>query len=135
MVSPMGFFSRIFRSNRVPALAPGRGWVVPVVGEAAYQDALRSAYRKNGGDGHDLKIVAVLIPEDGNRFDANAVRVEIGRRMVGYLPRELAVQYRAALGETAGECIAKIVGGFEMDDGTSAHFGVKLNLAWPPRLK
>ena len=42
---------------------PGRGWIVPVVGEAAYQDALRSVYRKNGGDGHDLKVGAVLTPE------------------------------------------------------------------------
>lgn len=131
----MGFFAALFGSKRGDTLAPGRGWIVPVVGEAAYQDALRSIYRKNGGDGHDLKVGAVLTPENGNRFDANAVRVEIDNRTVGYLSRELAVQYRAALGETAGQCAAKIVGGFEMEDGTSAHFGVKLNTAWPPRLR
>jgi hypothetical protein len=131
----MGFFSALFGSKLADALAPGRGWVVPVVGEASYQPALRTAYRKNGGDGHDLKVDAVLKPEEGNRFDANAVQVEIDGRLVGYLPREWAAQYRSALGETAGRCSAKIVGGFEMDDGSTAHFGVKLNVAWPPRLK
>jgi hypothetical protein len=66
---------------------------------------------------------------------ANAVRVEIDGRRVGYLPRELAFEYRAALGETAGQCSAKIVGGYERDDGSTDHFGVKLHMAWPPRLK
>jgi hypothetical protein len=47
----------------------------------------------------------------------------------------MALEYRAALGEEVGRCSAKIVGGFELDDGSSAYFGVKLNLAWPPRLK
>jgi hypothetical protein len=131
----MRFFSALFGSKQADTLAPGRGWIVPVVGEASYQDALRSAYRKNGGKGHDLKVSAVLAPENRNRFDENAVLVEIDGRAVGFLPRELAVQYRAALGETAGQCSAKIVGGFEREDGTTAHFGVKLNVAWPPRLK
>jgi hypothetical protein len=45
----------------------------------------------------------------------------------------MALEYRAALGEEVGRCSAKIVGGFELD--ASAYFGVKLNLAWPPRLK
>ena len=78
---------------------------------------------------------AALVPENDNAFDHNAVRVEIESCRVGYLPREMALVYRAALGEEVGRCSAKIVGGFELDDGSSAYFGVKLNLAWPPRLK
>ena len=64
-----------------------------------------------------------------------AVRIEIESLSVGYLSREMALQYREALGESVGQCSAKIVGGFELDDGSSAHFGVKLNLARPPRMK
>jgi hypothetical protein len=131
----MGFLRRLSGSKQTGSLAPGRGWIVPVVGEAHYQSALQVLYRKNGGSGHDIKVSAVLVPENGNDFDAKAVRVEIESRGVGYLPRELALQYRATLGENVGRCSAKIVGGFELEDGASAHFGVKLNLAWPPRMK
>jgi hypothetical protein len=132
----MSLFRKIFGLGEQPArLAPGRGWTVPVVGESRCQADLQMLYRKNGGADHDLKVDAVLAPEDDNAFDAKAVRVEIGARTVGYLERALAEQYRAALGRTAGECSAKIVGGFELEDGSSAHFGVKLNLAWPPRQK
>ncbi|MFG3592267.1 hypothetical protein [Bradyrhizobium sp. RDI18] len=131
----MGFLGRLFGSKQISSLAPGRGWVVPVVGEAQYQGALQTLYRKNGGSGHDIKVAAVLVPEDDNAFDTNAVRIEIESRGVGYLPREMAQQYRAAMGESIGQCSAKIVGGFELDDGSSAYFGVKLNLAWPPRMK
>ena len=47
-------------------LAPGRGWTVLVVGEASYQTDIRSLYRKHGGRGHDLKVSAAVVPEDGN---------------------------------------------------------------------
>ncbi len=130
------FFSAIFVSSTPEnALAPGRGWTVPVVGEASYQAAIRSLYRKHGGKGHDLKVTATVTPEAGNAFDANAVQIEIDGRTVGYLSREMAVEYRAALGATAGQCSAKIVGGHELEDGSAAHFGVKLHMAWPPRPK
>ena len=131
----MGFLRRLFGFEPTSNLAPGRGWIVPVVGESHFQDALQLAYRKNGGSGHDIKVSAALVPEDDNAYDPNAVRVEIDSRGVGYLPREMGLEYRAALGESIGQCSAKIVGGFELDDGSSAHFGVKLNLAWPPRMK
>lgn len=131
----MEFLKRLFGSRRAGTLASGRGWIVPVVGEASYQSALQVLYRKNGGTGHDLKVSAVLVPEDDNAFDPNAVRVEIGSRRVGYLAREMALQYREALGGSSGQCGAKIVGGFELDDGSLAHFGVKLNLAWPRCMK
>jgi hypothetical protein len=132
----LDFLSAIFGSSApADAFAPGRGWTVPVVGEASYQADIRSLYRKHGGRGHDLKVTATVTPEAGNAFDVNAVRVEIDGRRVGYLSREMAVQYRAALAETSGQCSAKIVGGHLLDDGSTAHFGVKLHMAWPPRLK
>jgi hypothetical protein len=92
-------------------------------------------YRKNDGSGHDIKVSAALVPEDDNAVDPNAVRVEIESRGVGHLPREIALEYRAAMDENVGQCDAKIVGGFELEGGSSAYFGVKLNLAWPPRAK
>jgi hypothetical protein len=131
----MGFLRWLFGFKRTSSLAPGRDWVVPVVGESHYQDALQILHQENGGEDDDAKVVAALVPEDDNAFDSNAVRIEIGSHTVGYLSQEMALQYREALGESIGQCSAKIVGGFELYDGSSAYFGVKLNLAWPPRVK
>ena len=79
----LGFLSGMFgRTKRANVLAPGRGWTVPVVGEAPYQAAIQSLYRKHGGRGHDLKVSAF--------------------------------------------------GGHDLDDGSTAGFGVKLRMAWPP---
>lgn len=131
----LDFLSGMFgRTKRVNVLAPGRGWTVPVVGEAPYQAAIQSLYRKHGGRGHDLKVSAFVVP-DSHAFNANAVRIEIEGRTVGYFSRRMAVEYRAALGETAGYCSAKIVGDHDLDDGSTTRFGVKLRMAWPPRLK
>jgi hypothetical protein len=92
-------------------------------------------YRSLGGTEHDVKTVASLLPEASNKIDTNAVRVEINRRLVGYLKKEMAVEYRNAIGATSGQCGAKIVGGFMLEDGKRANFGVKLNISWPPRFQ
>ncbi len=123
----LGFIWNIFRAKRsANVLAPGRGWTVPVVGEASYQADIESLYRKHGGDGHDLKVSAVVAPEEGNQFDANAVRIEIDGRTVGYLSRSMAVEYRAALGVTVGRCSAKIGGGHETHRSRPRHCIVAL---------
>lgn len=129
----MGLFARLFgRRKAVVALKPGRGWVIEVVGESQYQDAIATSYKRHGGEEHDLKVTAAIVPEDGNPYDRKAVRVEIDGRTVGYLSRQMAPDYRARMGTQSGTCSAKIVGGFERDDGTRAFFGVKLNAKWPP---
>lgn len=129
----MGIFDLLFR--RKPAeFVKGRGWTVEVVGELQYHHSLLKQYRRAGGIEHDVKTVAVLVPDNANSFDRHAIKIEIGGDLVGYLTRERAAEYRRAVGNVRGACSAKIVGGYEMEDGTRARFGVKLNLAWPPRL-
>ncbi|TFW55743.1 hypothetical protein CT676_39060 [Bradyrhizobium sp. MOS001] len=131
----MGFLRRLFSLERTSIrLAPGRGWIVPVVGESHYQDALRVLHQENGGEDDDAKVAATLVPEDDNALDPDAVRIEVESTTVGYLSQEMALQYREALGERIGACSAKIVGGFERYDGSTAYYGGKLNLAWPPRM-
>jgi hypothetical protein len=73
-----------------------------VVGESRYADALRRAvvHRDRSSTG-ELMVDAVLVPEPGNRYDANAVAVTIDGRNVGYLPREDAPPYAAVLGRLA----------------------------------
>ena len=131
----MAMLGWLLGRTQVADFAPGRGWTTEVVGESHYQENLSSLYRSHGGTEHDVKAVATLVPDDSNKYDKNAVRVEINRQQVGYLNRQMAVEFRAAIGSASGKCSAKILGGFIMDDGETASFGVKLNLAWPPRFK
>ena len=133
----MGLFGKIFGGKKPneAILKPGRGWTFEVVGESQYQSALATQYRRLGGNGHDLKTTASLCPDDNNPHDVNAVRIELSGQTVGYLKREAARIYRESLGNQPSRCGAKIVGGFELDDGTQAYFGVKLNLSWPPKLQ
>lgn len=131
----MGLWNWLLGSPRAAEFAGGRGWVTPVVGESHYQEELGRQYRANGGSEHDVKVIAVLQPEPGNPFDPNAVAVHVGGDLVGYLPRDLAAEYSQVMGQTGGSCSAKIVGGFLLDGGRRASFGVRLNLRWPPKLR
>lgn len=106
-----------------------------VVGERSYQDNLRAICGPRTEDGYDLSKVAVLILEDDNPYDSHAVRVAIDDRTVGYLPRELAREYRQKLRETGNptafcSCPAYIRGGWDRGLGDTAYFGVVLDL--PP---
>lgn len=97
-----------------------------VKGESHYQTEIRAALKANQ---HERFTEAVLIPEDNNRYDRNAVRIEIHGQMVGYLSREAAPIYREQL-RLAGKpgivttCRAKIVGG----TADKPSFGVLLDV-------
>jgi len=107
---------------------PG-AFAVNVVGVSQYQRVLEAAAEAGVID-------AVLMREDDNAYDDQAVAVFIDGERAGYLSRADARRYRADLA-AAGDatlsvrCAAKIVGGFETKTGERAHFGLKLDL---PRL-
>ncbi len=142
----MRLLERLFGSKgtQLSALKKGRGWTFDVVGESNYQEELSAYYERHGGNGSDLIVQSVVLrAEDNNPHDSKAVRVELQGRAVGYLPRARAAEYRAALSDTealknGATCSAKVTGGFEMDDDLKgrdrAHFGLKLNVSWPPKL-
>lgn len=99
-----------------------------VVGESHYQPALRAIASGQQNDYEAIQVRAVLIPDDDNPYDKNAVRVEISGMQVGHLSREDAKRYRAlekkGYGMVPAECAAAITGGFTMDNGQKASFGV-----------
>jgi hypothetical protein len=112
----------------VEVTGPG-AFAVDVVGVSRRQDVLEAAAEH--GAIHD----ALLILEDDNPHDDQAVRVEIGGRMCGYLKRDVARRYRENLAAAGNEHLtvrvkAKIIGGFETASGERAHFGLRLDL--PP---
>ena len=94
-----------------------------VVGELAYQDALWGLSGGTVGDRIRRHIVAVLVPEPTNPYEANAIAVKIDGQVIGYLPRATAQEYLPGLQHSMsvhGGCVALrgvIVGGGYYDDG------------------
>ncbi len=116
-----------------------------VVGESWYQDVL---WRLSGGTVGDRirhDIVAVLVPEPTNPHDTNAISVQIGGHIIGYLSRATAQEYLPGLQRLMSVRASHIglrgviVGGGYYDDGPGrlgvwldhnpADFGIKQ----PPR--
>ena len=113
---------------------------VPVVGESHYQRALHlAASGRAAGDGFDrhIGVTAVLVPEPTNKWDRNAVRVDVVMGMqslkVGYLSMDLAAEYQPELLKLArqgvlGTCDARIAGGGAKMYGIYLHLGTARDL-------
>ncbi len=127
--------------GRMPRWAGDGLYLFDVVGEANYQTKLEAVVGGRTRDGVEHSCVAVLLPEPRNRFDRKAVVVRIEAKTVGYLSRQDLPEYHAALRECQinGKpvcCRALIVGGWSRRGGSDqGHYGVKLDIAWPPELE
>lgn len=111
------------------------GRLVNVAGESHYQDALTEIVGDAAASEAQVRhpTEAVLVPEPDNPHDANAVRVEIDGRKVGYLPRAEAVAYGPMLRTLADRgraAAAEAVVAGRTDAGTS-NLGVFLRLPEP----
>lgn len=102
---------------------------LPVVGESFCEDAFLAICGPRRPEGYELIVDAVLIPEQDNRHDTKAVRVEVKGKRVGYLSRSMARRYRMRFGRRTVYCRGKIIGGWDRGGGDSGHFGVRLDLS------
>lgn len=94
-----------------------------VVGESAYQGVLWRLCGRSVGERVRHDIIAVLVPEPANQYDANAISVQIAGEVVGYLARATAREYLPGLKRLMslhGGYVALhgvIVGGGSYDNG------------------
>lgn len=94
-----------------------------VVGENNYQAHLWEICGGVLGDRIRHEVVAALVPEPENEYDANAISVQVDGRTVGYLARAEAIEYGPGLlglmRDTGAHVALKgvIVGGGQYDDG------------------
>lgn len=133
----MGFFDWL-RGNRRKQLVrldgPG-DFEIDIVGESHYQRALNRIAGGKTEDGHELECEAILIHEDSNPHDDQAIAVTIDGDVVGYLERRLARQFRKLMKQAGAPghpavCMAVIVGGWDRGDGDTGHYGVRLDLPY-----
>ncbi len=112
-----------------------------VVGESYRRKELQELLSEMTYDEMDpvamIPCTCQLIPETDNKHDSNAVRVEVNRHHLGYLPRDKAAQHREALKDMGKTLYRLNVDGVIMidwedgDDGPYVDdFQVWLKISW-----
>ena len=104
-----------------------------VVGESHYQEALEDASGGFTEDGVNLVVWPDLLLDGENRYDKNAVKVQIEGRTVGHLSRADAQAFRERLATEGREgssfrCKANIRGGWDRGEYDRGAFGVRLDV-------
>lgn len=107
-----------------------------LVGEFYYQSAFKKLVGDHGDRGAHVECVAMLIPENTNRFDSQAIRIDIKGMTVGYFNRNDARRFRMRLNtkKLAGKitsCNAVIEGGQLLNDGNHSIYSVALAINRP----
>ena len=99
---------------------------VQVFGESHYQNHLTSLCGERSSEGVIIVLRADVVPDSSNKFDHEAVRVDIGGLTVGHLPRDAAPQWRRQFGTNPIQCEALIRGGWYRGPQDEGMFGVRL---------
>ena len=139
----MGIFSSIFSSNasgqpsskdEIFFLRGSATFGVEVVEGDHYQTVFEAICGPRVPSGIHRLVTAVLVLDDKNRQDRNAVRVEVQGKPVGHLRRETGILYRQQLQargtpKAIGRCQAVITGGWLSSDGRKGDYEVALDIA------
>ncbi len=105
-----------------------------IVGESFYQSALEKHAGPKTEEGANHRCIVLLVSEPNNKFDKNAVRVDIGSDTVGYLSKEDSLPFKKMLQDEgmSGATVqahAIINGGWKNNKG-EGHFGIVLDFDW-----
>jgi hypothetical protein len=127
------FLKNLFGRPEIPHIEGPGTFDQEVVGESHYQSNLKRICGGYKREGSKLRVVAVLVYEDRNQHDDQAIRVDVGGHTVGYLSREDARKYRRRIDKTGNEgitisCDGKVVGGRKTGLFRHTNFGVWLDL-------
>jgi hypothetical protein len=108
---------------------PGnRPYAVKVVGESFYESNLRSICGLATDTMRQFAKIAVLIPEDDNPYDPNAVRVDIDGLQVGHLSRDDALRFRRGSPASNARPISCDAVVIALRGSARSDYGVRLDL-------
>jgi hypothetical protein len=127
----MGILKRVFGGSTSQA-AKSAGEIhilegtdqLDVVGESYRQDALWKLVGGNSGQRVRVEVIATLVPQPDNKYDPNAIAVNIENQHVGFVAKELAAEIidelNGLINANDGKVIALrgvIAGGGDREDG------------------
>lgn len=94
-----------------------------IVGEQSYQQNLARISGLKELRSKHFECYALVVSEPSNKFDKNAIRVEINGLVVGYIPKEKAKKLsRYSVRKT----VPALINGGWKDDYSEGNYGVKL---------
>jgi hypothetical protein len=96
--APPGSKSKMPAEGTYILLESSGSYPVGLAGESNYFEAISMAANRQSGE---HLAIAEIVREPDNKFDTNAVRVEINGRTVGYIPREEAPSFHTLLSYAA----------------------------------
>lgn len=114
----MGLLSWLFgEGKKTPSIVKSNGggtFSSYAIGHPHHQDALKSIFSDRTPENNEKLVEAVLVIDDANPYDSQAVRVDIQGQTVAYLKDENAKQFRKKMkekgpSEIKATCAAKIV--------------------------
>jgi hypothetical protein len=140
----MAIFNRLFRRQRVAAspttevvtqirlgaeeIGDGDLFEIKIVGESFCQNELQRIAGPKSVDGKNHSCGVTLRCEPSNKYDANAVRVEVTGMLVGHVARDTAARLSPAMQSRCGGAIESrglIVGGWK-DSDSEGHYGIRV---------
>lgn len=118
----------VSKEKAEPRYIEGNGdFLLKVVGESHYQEALDEISGGKTEEGHQLIQTAIISPEPDNSYDPDAQKVTINHHLVGYIPRNIA----GKVGQKYPHGVivrALITGGWDRGYGDTGSYGVRLDL-------
>lgn len=94
-----------------------------IVGEQSYQQNLARISGLKELRSKHFECYALVISEPSNKFDKNAIRVEINGLVVGYVPKEKAKKLSKY---SIRKTVPALINGGWRDDYSEGNYGVKL---------
>lgn len=128
--------SLLDKDDRGYFIEPEDSFDLEIVGEASYQTALGKIAGPKSETGANITCSAVMLCENDNKYDKNAVCIKIDGMVVGYLSKTDAKNWRKMLkrediNDESVRVQANIVGGWRSEKKgqvSEGSFGVKLDV-------
>lgn len=96
-----------------------------IVGEQSCQKNLRKLAGEKEEESKFVEVTAKVLSDPFNKFDQNAVKVEIDGLLVGFLSKEHA---KMLSGRVINKEVPAVIDGGWLDDESEGSYGVKLGI-------